>query len=225
MRMRWLDLLFAHWPVEAEALRPMIPKRLEIDTFEGAAWLGIVPFRMAEVTPRFVPALPGLSAFAELNVRTYVSLDERPGVWFFSLDATQKLAVRIARWAWKLPYYDADMSVERDAGWVHYRSHRTHRGAPTAEFRARYRPIGPPTESVPGSLRHWLTERYCLYAGDDSRLLRGEVHHAMWPLQQAEAELEVNTMAASLGFPLSDPPADLCTAADLPVVAWRNRVV
>jgi hypothetical protein len=225
MRMRWLDLLFAHWPVSAEELRPYVPDRLAMDTFDSSAWLGVVPFRMAGVTPRWVPALPGLSAFPELNVRTYVVHHDRPGVWFFSLDAAHALAVRVARAAWRLPYFDADMSVRREREWIEYASSRTHRGAAPAEMRARYRPTGPMARAEPGSLRHWLTERYCLYAGDDRRLLRGEIHHAPWPLQDAELDIERNTMAEPLGIALRDPPADVCFAPELPVVAWRNRVV
>ena len=142
MRMRWLDLLFAHWPVPVETLRPLIPAGLEVDTFEGRAWLGIVPFRMEDVAPRFLPAVPGPGAFPELNVRTYVRWRGRGAVWFLSLDAASRLAVAGARTAFHLPYFRARMSSETEAGWVEYRSERTDPRGPAAVFDARYRPTG-----------------------------------------------------------------------------------
>src|SRR5688500_5474109 len=124
--MRWHELLFMHWPVPAAALRPLIPAGLELDTFDGSAWLGVVPFRMSGIRRRLLPPVPGTAAFPELNVRTYVTAGAKPGVWFFSLDAANRLAVRVARWTFHLPYYDATMSCTRDrAGEVAYRSTRT----------------------------------------------------------------------------------------------------
>jgi len=132
-----------HWPVPAEALRPLIPPALAVDTFDGQAWVGVVPFRMSGIRAHFLPPIPGTAAFPELNVRTYVTIDGKPGVWFFSLDAANRLAVRVARWTFHLPYYDATMSCTRDgAGEVAYRSTRTHRHAKPAAFAARYRPTG-----------------------------------------------------------------------------------
>jgi uncharacterized protein YqjF (DUF2071 family) len=154
MAMRWHDLAFLHWPVPAEVLRPLIPEALDIDTREGAAWLGIVPFHMTGVRPWFSPSLPGFSAFPELNVRTYVLAGGRPGVWFLSLDAHQRLAVRAARRTYCLPYFDARQRVTRSGGWIEYASRRTHRAAPPAEFIARYRPVGPAVQSRPGTLAH-----------------------------------------------------------------------
>jgi uncharacterized protein len=142
--MRWHELLFIHWPVPAGSLRPLIPAGLELETFDGAAWLGVVPFRMSGCRVRGLPPVPGLSAFPELNVRTYVSAEGKPGVWFFSLDAASWLAVRGARWLFHLDYFDARMSVARKGNEIDYRSTRTHRHARPAEFAARYRPTGPP---------------------------------------------------------------------------------
>ena len=132
--MRWVDLVFLHWPVDAAVLRPMIPSQLELETFDGSAWLGIVPFRMEDVRLRFSPAIPGTSEFPELNVRTYVRYGERLGVWFFSLDAASRLAVRGARLLFNLPYYDADMAMRREGERVFYSSTRTHADAPPAAF-------------------------------------------------------------------------------------------
>ncbi|HZC19788.1 MAG TPA: DUF2071 domain-containing protein [Rubrobacteraceae bacterium] len=166
LRMRWRDLLFMHWPVPAGILRSLIPPALELDTFDGPAWLGVVPFHMEAVRPHFLPAVPGLSSFPELNLRTYVTHEGRPGLWFFSLDAHNPLAVRLTRATYSLPYFDAEMFCEARGGQIHYRSVRTHIGAPPARFVASYRPVGGPFDSHPGSLESFLTERYCLYSAD-----------------------------------------------------------
>ncbi|MGE0606439.1 MAG: YqjF family protein [Pirellulales bacterium] len=223
--MRWHDLLFAHWPVDAAQLRPHIPAALEIDTFAGQAWIGIVPFRMTGVRPRLSPSLPGFSAFPELNVRTYVSAEGKPGVWFLSLDATCRSAVRLARWTWHLPYFDANISFGERDGWIDYRSRRAHRGAPAAEFAARFRPIGPARPVEPATLEAWLIERYCLYAASTKRVFRGDVHHVPWPIQPAEAEIECNTMTAPFDIVLPDRTPLLHFARVLDTVAWAPRRV
>jgi uncharacterized protein YqjF (DUF2071 family) len=224
MAMTWHDLLFAHWPVAAAALRPLVPAALEVDTFDGAAWIGVVPFRMSGVRVRGTPALPGPGAFAELNVRTYVKGGTKPGVWFFSLDAASRVAVRAARRWFHLPYFDASMSCAADGDDVVYRSRRTHAGAPPAEFAARYGPSGPESRATPGSLDRWLTERYCLYAADPGgTLLRGEIHHAPWPLQAAHAEIDVNSMADAAGVLLPAVPPRLLFARRLDVIGWSSE--
>jgi uncharacterized protein YqjF (DUF2071 family) len=224
MTQKWHDLLFAHWPVPAAALRPLVPAALPLDTWEGRAWVGVVPFRMTGVRPRAVPPLPGLSAFLEVNVRTYVTLGGKPGVYFFSLDAENPLAVRAARSLFNLPYFDAGMSLERDGEAIGYRSRRTHRGAPPAELAASYRPVGEPAPAAAGSLDAWLTERYCLYSvGRRGRARRLEIHHAPWPLQPAEADLSRNTLAAAAGLELPAMPPLLHFARRLDVVFWPPR--
>lgn len=223
MAMAWEDLLFAHWPVAPEVLRPQLPRGLELDVRDGQAWLGVVPFRMAGTRLRGLPTVPGTADFPEVNVRTYVTAGGKPGVWFFSLDAASRVAVRTARAFFHLPYFDARMSARAaDGGTIRYESARTHRGAAAAEFRATFQPIGEVSPARPGSIEHWLTERYCLYSADRrGRVWRGDIHHAPWPLQPASAAIEVNTMAATLGLPLADPPALLHFARRLDVVAWR----
>src|SRR5688572_7946289 len=204
--MRWHELLFLHYPVPPAALRPLIPPSLELDTFDGSAWLGIVPFRMTGIRPRLGPCLPWLSAFPELNVRTYVTAHGKPGVWFFSLDASNPLAVRAARRCFSLPYFDARIRCRREGDVIHYHSVRTHRGAPPARFAARYRPTGPARGAAPGTLEYFLTERYCLYAAParngccGPQTYRGDVAHAPWPLQPAEVELEEVAMTGQLGL-------------------------
>src|SRR6266542_3629968 len=169
MRQTWHDLLFAHWPVDATELAAKLPAGLSLDRFEGQAWIGIVPFRMTNVAPRAVPALPWVSAFPELNVRTYVRYQEKPGVYFFSLDAGNPLAVQAARTLFDLPYYSASMQVEEQDGDIHYQSRRAELGAIRAEFVGSYRPIGSVFEPAEGSLEQFLTERYCLYTIDGNR--------------------------------------------------------
>ncbi|MBI3362374.1 MAG: DUF2071 domain-containing protein [Chloroflexi bacterium] len=222
----WHDLLFAHWPVPVDDLRRHIPASLEIDAFDGQAWIGVVPFRMSGVRPRLLPAVPWFSAFPELNVRTYVRLGDKPGVWFFSLDASNPVIVEIARAWYNLPYFTARMSLRDDGATIRYESRRTHRGALAAEFVGRYRPTGDAVFSRRGTLEHWLTERYCLYTTDRSRQLhRAEIHHIPWPLQPAEAEIEVNTMAQPHGIELPDAPPVLYFARRLEVVVWPLKGV
>jgi uncharacterized protein YqjF (DUF2071 family) len=224
MGMTWRDLLFMHWPVDAGVLRPLVPPSLSIDTFDGSAWLGVVPFRMSGVRPHFLPAVPGLSNFPEINLRTYVTAQDRPGVWFFSLDAHSRLAVRLARASFHLPYFDADMSCDTVNDEIHYRSVRTHRGAPPAEFVARYRPVGEPFESGRGTIENFLTERYCLYSADKRGVVRrGEVHHRLWPLQPAEVEVQRLAMTQQIGLEPLETGLILHFSSRLDVLAWLPR--
>jgi hypothetical protein len=201
-----------------EVLRPFVPPGLEVQEFHGTSWLGIVPFRMEGVMRRGLPDLPGLSAFPELNVRVYVEAAGKPGVWFLSLDATNPLAVWAARTFFHLPYHRAAMSLRQVNGQYAYDSRR--RGA-SADFSARYRPLGEAYLSAAGTLEHWLTERYCLYAvSPQGKLLRNEVHHVPWPLHRAEAELETNTMLEPLGLRCPDGPPLLHFAPRVDVVVW-----
>jgi uncharacterized protein YqjF (DUF2071 family) len=222
MQMRWRELLFAHWVVDASAVRPLIPAGLQLDLFDDRCYVGAVPFLMERVTPRLVPPLPGLHAFPELNLRTYVTLDGKPGVWFFSLDAGQKLAVRVARRLFHLPYFDARFEITLAGSQVNYSSVRTHRSAAAATFSATYEPTGPVHKSAAGTLDAWLTERYCLYAADAlGRIYRGEIDHQPWPLQKAAAAIHVNTLGDWLGIELKHPPATLHFAKLLDVHAWN----
>jgi uncharacterized protein YqjF (DUF2071 family) len=214
-RQSWRDLLFAHWPVPVAALRSLVPEQLEIQEYEGTSWLGVVPFRMTGVMRRPWPDVPWVSAFPELNVRLYVTHGGKPGVWFLSLDATNALAVWAARRFFFLPYFRAAMSLRYDGELISYRSRRAN-----ADFVAEYRPTSAPYYSERGSLEHWLTERYCLYArAPDGSLRRNEVQHLPWPLQAAEAAIERNTMLAPHGIAVTGPPL-LHFARRLDVVVW-----
>ena len=220
MTQTWHDLLFAHWPVDTPLLRARVPTRLQLDLYDNRAWVAIVPFHMTNVAPRGVPALPRVSAFPELNVRTYVTVDGKPGVYFFSLDAGNKLAVAAARAMFHLPYFSADMTIEERDGWYQYRSRRTGSG-PGAELVCRYRSNAPVAPPEYGSLEHFLTERYCLYTFDKAwHLYRLQIHHPPWPLQAAEAEIRVNTMADACGVPLPAMNPTLHFAKRQDVVAW-----
>lgn len=221
MAQQWHHLLFAHWPLPPETLRPLVPEVLPLDTFDGRAWVGVVPFRMRGVRPRLLPPVPWLSSFPELNVRTYVTLDGKPGVYFLSLDAGNPVAVALARAFFHLPYYRAAMRCERQKQGFAYTSRRRHAGAPPAALQASYRPTGPVFHATPGTLDHWLTERYCFYAPtSNGRVYRCEITHAPWPLQPAELALTSNTMAASSGIALPDVSPLLHFAARQDILAW-----
>ncbi|MEW4567272.1 DUF2071 domain-containing protein [Tautonia sp. JC769] len=227
MRQRWLDLLFLHWKVPAEIVAQTLPPGLEVDTFEGDAYLGLVPFTMRGVRPVGLPAVPWLSNFHEVNVRTYVHEKGRnPGVWFFSLDAANPVAVWLARSTFHLPYRWARMSLDRDQaaeGVIDYVSARRGRGASGA-CRIRYRPTGTPASAVPGTLAFFLLERYILYAFARGRLYSGRVHHQSYPVQDAELlALEESLLAAS-GFERSreEPLIHYASGVDVEVFPLRT---
>ncbi len=218
-RQSWLDLLFAHWPVPAAAVRKLVPSGLAVDEFAGTTWVGVVPFRMTGVMRRPFPDVPWISAFPELNLRLYVERDGRPGVWFLSLDAGNPLAVWAARRWFHLPYFRARMSVTPGADRLIYRSQRA--GPSPVCFEAEYGPQSDPLEATPGTLVHWLTERYCLYAQDpEGCLYRGEIHHVPWPLQDAWATIACNELPTPHGLALDGPPALLHFARRIDVVVW-----
>ncbi len=221
MSMTWLNLAFLHWRVPKEALEHHLPPGLRLETWGGSAWLGVVPFEMADVRARGLPRVPGTHRFLELNLRTYVTDGVRPGVWFFSLDCENPLAVRGARTAFHLPYLDARMQSKQRGDLLEYSSVRTHLGQHPARFRAEYGPDGDPFTSTPSTLEHWLTERYCLYSADRTgRVYRGEIRHQPWNLQAAEAHIFDNTLATPLGINLPRVPDAAHFARRLEVQAW-----
>lgn len=194
MGQTWEDLLFAHWRVTADEVREHVPPGLEVDEFDGSAWLAVTPFRLTGLRARGLLPLPYVSSFLELNVRTYVRAEEKPGIWFFSLDASSRIAVEAARRTYRLPYFHARMSVQRHGEWVEYECARLDEAGRV--FSGRYRPAGAVFHAEPGSLEWFLAERYCLYTTDGrGRLARAEVHHELWPLQPAEAEIELASIS------------------------------
>jgi uncharacterized protein YqjF (DUF2071 family) len=226
MHQRWDDLLFAHWHYPAEIVRTLVPASLELDLWEGRAWVSVVPFTMRGVRARGTPPLPWLSAFPELNVRTYVTAGGKPGVWFFSLDAANPVAVWAARRWFHLPYYNAGMRSQRVGNVVRYRSERTHQDAPPARFAGTYRAGGYPYIAQPGTLDYFLAERYCLYSAlPNGQPTRAEVQHPPWLLQPATVDLRMNTMLQAAGLP---PPVDepLCQLSETQsVVVWPPHVL
>ena len=221
MAQTWETLLFAHWPVPPEELRPLLPEAISLDVWEGRAYVSVTPFRVGALRLRGTPHLGGLTAFPELNVRTYTTLDGKPGIWFMSLDAANAFAVAAARRAYRLPYFKADMTIRARGSSLEYRSRRVSRDGEPAELAGHYRPVGPQFTPTPGSLEHWLTERYCLYTLDDQgAVLRADIHHPPWPLTLAEADFELNTMAKPYGLELDSPPPLLHFASRQDVLIW-----
>ena len=226
MSQRWNDLLFAHWPIPAHALAKIVPEGLQIDTFMGSAWLGVVPFWMDRLKFRGMPQVPGARTFPELNLRTYVR-DPRtgtPGVFFLSLDAGNLPAVLVARTFYNLPYYWAEMRIQqRNEREFDYYSRRRFTSKPVV-FQARYRGLGPTrktAESRPGSLEYFLTERYCLFTrGSGGQVVRANVYHVPWPLEEAEADIQQNDLAAAIGIQLPDQPPVLHYSRRLAVYVW-----
>lgn len=220
MEQTWRDLLFAHWSYPVDEVRAVLPSELTIDTFDGKAWVGVVPFMLEDLRPRGVPALPAVSSFPELNVRTYVTIDNKPGVYFFSLDAASKLAVMAARTLFHLNYFDAEMGITPTPTGIEYTSRRIDaRGAP-ATFRAHYTPIGEAMTPGPGTLDYFLTERYCLYSVNNSNVSRLEIHHRPWLLQPADAELDARDMLTAAGLAAPRGNALLHFASIQPMIGW-----
>jgi uncharacterized protein YqjF (DUF2071 family) len=225
IRQEWLHLLFAHWELPADQVRAIVPEQLELDTWEGKVYVGVVPFLLRSMAPRGLPAIPVISHFAEINVRTYVTHRGIPGVYFFSLDAANLSAVLGARFAYALPYYHAKFKVEVRRELVEYESRRRQRPGP-AEFRGKYAVAGrvmewkPPAETV----ERFLSERYCLYAVSKRHLYRTHVHHLPWPLQPATAEMALNSMGEPLGLKLEGKPL-LHYSRSIKVLTWLPEIV
>jgi uncharacterized protein YqjF (DUF2071 family) len=225
MTQRWSNLLFMHWPVATDLLRARVPRPLDVDLYNGTAWLSIASFSLSHLRLRGTPVLPRISAFPELNVRTYVTYGSRPGVYFFSLDAASALAVFGARTLFDLPYFLATMrvNVAADAS-IDYSSRRNQ--GERANFQAHYLPHGQAAPADAGSLDRWLVERYCLYTADKrEHVYRTDIHHRPWPLQTAHVDVRENTMADAAQIALPSIPPRTSFARQLDVVAWmRERV-
>lgn len=203
-RQSWLELAFIHYRAEARELQSKLPEGVRLQEFDGSGWVGVVPFRMAGVRPRGVPEWLGLGTFPELNVRTYVEVDGKPGVWFFSLEAQSRLLVGAGRRLYGLPYHYADMALGYDGGWTTLESRRRDGGV---AFRGRYRPKGDAYRAAAGSFDHWATERYCLYSrGPNGATIRVEVHHVPWPLQRAEVQIVRSDLLRAAGVTVRDEP-------------------
>lgn len=202
---RWRELLFVHWSVPLEAVRPLVPAELELDAYEGRAWIGAVPFRMEQIRPSWLPRAMALD-FLELNLRTYVHHRGEPGVWFFSLEASSWLAVRAARAGWSLPYWHARMRTERAGDRIVFASDR--RGG-AARFDVEYEVGAALGASAPGTFEHFLLERYYLFAHHRRRVLKGQVHHPPYPAHRARVDRLSQTLTAAAGLPALDAPPEV----------------
>ena len=222
MTQTWNDLLFAHWPIDPGLVRARVPHELPLDTFDGRCWIAVAPFHMSGIRARGLSPIPGLSSIPELNVRTYVTLEGKPGVFFFSLDTPSGIAVWAARTFYRLPYFRAIMGMNRSGDTIRYTSNR--RNSNTA-FRASYGPVAPVQLREQGTLEHWLTERYCLYTVANHKIYRAEIHHCPWPLQDAAAQIDFNNMTAAAGIPLPQLPPLLHFSRRLEVLIWPLREV
>jgi uncharacterized protein YqjF (DUF2071 family) len=199
---RWRSLLFLHWVVPLERLRALVPEPLAIDTFAGRAYVGLIPFAMSDVRPRRpLPPVPTARAFLETNLRTYVTHGGQPGIWFFSLEAASSLAVLGARLSFGLPYFRARMTMAREEALVRYRSVRRWPRPKPAGLDVAYTVRDPLGAAQPGTLEHFLVERYTLFARRRGRLLRGQVRHTPYPLRRAEVITLDETLLAAAGLP------------------------
>jgi uncharacterized protein len=231
MTQRWNDLLFAHWPVAAESIAPLLPDGLQPDTFQGSAWLGVVPFWLDRIKVRGLPSMPGMRNFPDLNVRTYVRDVQTgtPGMYFFSLDATNLLAVALAHTFFHLPYHWAEMRLDqRSEREFSFFSRRRLVRKPVI-FKARYRGLGPTrklAEGRSGTLEHFLMERACLFTRNRAgEPVRANLHHVPWPLEDAEAEIERNDLAESIGIELPAIEPVLHYSRRLAVYVWPTELV
>ena len=218
MQHNWGKLLFMHWPIAKKLLRPLVPESLEIDTYNGSAWIGVTPFTLWDVRLSFTPPVPWLSDFHELNVRTYVHFKGVPGVWFLSLDANSMTTVLGARSLYHLPYFYAQINLEEKGKSIYYNLERT--GEPSASFSAAWRIGKNLSEAEPDTLEFFLVERYCLYSTDNENLYRSRIHHRPWPLRQAKLLSHESTMIESHRLPTPDEDPLLHYAEALEVDIW-----
>jgi hypothetical protein len=221
---RWRTLAFFHWEVAVDAVAALLPAGLEVDTWEGRAYVGVVPFTMRDVSPWWSPSVPGVSNFHEVNVRTYVHARGEPGVWFFSLEAASSIAVVAARTGWHLPYHRASMKLEEQGREIHYTSQRRWPGPKPADLAVHYRVGESIGEAVPGTFEHFLAERYLLFATSGGVLQRGQVHHRPYPLHRADVIDLTETLVVACGLPQpSGPPHALFSpGVDVDVFALRG---
>lgn len=219
----WQNLLFVHWRVEARELRSLVPEALILEEHDGSAWLGQTPFLLTGLRPRLLPPVPFVSEFPEMNLRTYVRVGSKPGIFFFTLEAASRVAVLAARLTYRLPYRLADMTIRPEGEWIRYRSRRV--GKEDAEFVGRYRPVGETFEPAPGTREHFLTERYALYTVVGDRILRGDIHHPPWRLRKAEAHIDRNTIPAAHGIRVLDAEPLLHFSARQDTLIWPPAFV
>jgi uncharacterized protein YqjF (DUF2071 family) len=203
----WLDTCFLHWPVEPEAVRRAVPHELPIETFEGRAWVTITPLFIRASRPRLVPPVFPWASFPEVNLRTYTTVDGKPGIYFLSLECASAVAVAVARAIYRLPYRLARIAMRREGPRTTVRSRRIGPGPRQVGLAVGYQPVGDPVTTAPGSLDHWLLERYCCYGVDRLLgVLRTEIQHPPWRVRGADVEVRENTLASAHRLPLQGEP-------------------
>ncbi|MGC9225270.1 MAG: YqjF family protein [Terracidiphilus sp.] len=228
---RWNDLLFAHWPIPEVLMESLLPEWLEVDTYQGSAWLGAVPFWLDRIKVRGVPSMPGLRNFPDLNFRTYVRdrFTRTPGMYCFSVDSNNFFAVAAARAIYHLPYKLAEMHLEQrsEREFAFYSRRRFSRSE--VIFKARYRGLGPTQKTAeirPGSFEYYFSERNCLFSTNRSgQPIRANLHHVSWPLEEAEAEIERNDLARAIGIELPKKEPVLHYSRRLAVYVWPAELV
>jgi uncharacterized protein YqjF (DUF2071 family) len=228
---RWNDLLFAHWPIAAAQIAPLIPEGLDVDTYQGSAWLGVVPFWLERLKVRGIPSVPGFCRFPDLNFRTYVRdrATGTPGVYCFSIDASSLLAVALARFVYQLPYFWAEMHMEQRSEREFAFYSRRHFASGQVIFKARYRGLGPSEQTMTpcmGSFEYFMTERNCLFSMDQhGHATRANLHSISWPLEEAEAEIERNDLAETIGIKLPDCRPILHYSRRLALYVWPAELL
>ena len=219
-RQSWYDLCFIHYRIDLSELRSLIPKDLEIQEFEGSAWISIVPFRMFDVSRGKLPSIYPMRSFPELNLRTYVSYQGKPGVWFFSLDADCWPIVWGGQKIFGLPYHKAKMRLTREANEIHFTSQRN-----SVKFEANYEAVGEPFQAQPASFEHWIAERYCLYSLAPRGLTRVEVHHKAWPLYSAKVAIKRNDLFSAMNLKVTDESPRINVSPGVDVVSYKPQLI
>ena len=205
MQQKWRNLLFCHWPISPDILRPFIPSSLQLDTFNQWAWIGIIVFKMEGIYLRGMPIISVVPGFAEINVRTYVQYNGKPGIFFLSLDVGDWASLHIAKRWYHLPYQASDVIFRTESPLHYCQSKRRREQSIPAEFKVKYAPNSDIFIPKQGTIDHFLTERYCLYSTDlQGNLYSGEIHHQAWPLQHAEAEISSSTLLSPFGIDITD---------------------
>jgi uncharacterized protein YqjF (DUF2071 family) len=218
--MTWRDLLFASWRIPVEALRSKVPPELELDTFDGSAWVTLVPMGVTDMHWRGIPPIPGMEGFRELNLRTYIKRNDRPGIYFLSIECPAAFSDWIARHFFGVPYFEAQIAAFSDGATFHFASERTAKNQPPAALFSTFRPATESFPPAPGSLASFLVERYCLYFVHGGEVYRGDIHHGEWKLHNAEAELDVNTITKAAGVELAAKPDHTVFVAQTDTLIW-----
>jgi uncharacterized protein YqjF (DUF2071 family) len=218
--MTWRDLLFASWRVPPEIVRAKVPPELDLDTFDGSAWVTLVPMHVTGMHYRDVPPIPGMVTLRELNFRTYVKRNGKGGVYFLSIECPAIVSDWMALHLFKVPYLKAQIVMANDGVTYHYASERTQSDMPPAAFFGTFSPSGETASPAPGSLESFLVERFCLFFVKDGKVYRGDIHHEAWKLQSAELNIGYNTIAKAAGFDLAEKPDHIAFSPATDTLVW-----